>query len=105
MKMLKTLVFSFMMSGCVTIVKNECAEDTFLDDEVLFRKGDRVSISYEDKYSFYKESCLTRGKVLDIVGWEKGILYYHVETACLDLEGTNYVRRSFKIPQNLLHKV
>lgn len=105
MKMLNILMFSFMMPGCVTVIKNECAEDAFLDDEVLFRKGNKVSISYEDKYSFYRGSCLTQGKILDIAGWEKGVLYYHVETACLDVEGTNYVRRSFKIPQNLLRKV
>jgi hypothetical protein len=103
--MLKILPLMLFLSSCVTVVRNQCAEDTFLDDEVLFRRGERVSLLFEEKYSFYKGSCLSRGKIIDIVGWEKGVVYYNVETACRDIDGTNYVRRSFKIPQNLLKKV
>lgn len=103
--MLKVLVFSFMMSGCVTVIRNECAEDAFLDDEVLFRKWEEVSISYEDKFSFYETSCLPRGVIVDIIGWEKGVLYYEVDIPCLNSEGTIYLYKPFKIPQNLLHKV
>jgi hypothetical protein len=93
-----------LLSGCVTIVKHQCVEDLFLDDEVRFKQNEKVNVLFDEKFSFYENSCLKNGKVLEIVGWEKGTLYYQVEIVCKSNDGKTYIRRSIKIPQHLLEK-
>jgi hypothetical protein len=88
----------------MTIVKNQCAEDSFLDDEVRFKQNERVNILFEEKLSFYENSCLKNGRVLELMGWEKGTLYYQVEMICKSNDSKTYTRRSIKIPQHLLEK-
>jgi hypothetical protein len=94
----------FILTGCITVVKNQCAEDTFLDDEVLFKQNEKVLIAFEEKFTFYESNCLKNGKVLELIGWEKGTLYYQVEIMCLFNDSRTYIRRSIKIPQHLLEK-
>jgi hypothetical protein len=93
-----------LLTGCITVVKHECAEDSFLEDEVNFKRNDKVAILFEEKFSFYENSCLKNGKVLELVGWEKGTLYYQVEMVCRSNDGRTYIRKSVKIPQHLLEK-
>ena len=102
MKYLFLLVL--LLTGCITVVKHQCAEDSFLEDEVNFKRNDRVSILFEERFSFYENSCLKNGRVVELVRWEKGTLYYEVEMVCQTTNSTTYTRRSVKIPQHLLRK-
>lgn len=98
------IILMMFLSGCITIVRNQCVEDSFLEDEVNFKRNEKVIILFDEKFSFYENNCLKNGKVLELIGWEKGTLYYEVEIICRSYDSTTYTRKSIKIPQHFLKK-
>jgi hypothetical protein len=94
-----------LLSGCVTVIRQQCTEDVFLEDEVKFKRSEKVVVLFEEKFSFYEKDCLRNGKILELIGWEKGVLFYEVEIVCKSTDSASYTRRSVKIPQHLLRKV